>query len=61
MPREKTLGIPHLRMHISIGRFRSRFILNIRMDYVALTDRKNSKWPANGWKKLNAILTLEFR
>ena len=46
------LGIHHLRMHFCIGRVRSRFILNIRMESAALTDRKNPKWPVNGWKKI---------
>ena len=40
------LGIHHLQMHFC--RVRSRFILNIRMESAALTDRKNLKWPANG-------------
>ena len=40
------LGIHHLRMHFC--RVQSRFILNIRMESAALTDRKNLKWPANG-------------
>ena len=52
------LGIHHLQMHFCIGRPLSRLILNIRMESAALTDRKNPKWPANGWKKNNEISTL---